>query len=184
MPISIDFFATSLHIEDPAFFKELQHFISFDEYRYEFIFINWGGHHGFSRSCCDDEQIYFSYKTHYENLLNYLREVALLKEKFAKIIIVSSTPLALANDTEKFDDTKNREVMTRNKIAYDLAVQNNLLYIDHFSLVFNNKNTFPYSDNVHFKYREENILLAAMILNVMIQNKIITEKGEIIGRWL
>ena len=38
--ISIDFFATSLHIEDPAFFKELRHFLSFEEYKYELIFLN------------------------------------------------------------------------------------------------------------------------------------------------
>lgn len=41
--IAIDFFATSYRIEDPAFFKELQHFFSFEEYRYEMILVNWGG---------------------------------------------------------------------------------------------------------------------------------------------
>ena len=70
--IAVDFFASSLHIEDPAFFKELQHFFSFEEYRYEIIFINWGAHHGLSRSCFGDEKIYFSYKTCYENFLNYI----------------------------------------------------------------------------------------------------------------
>lgn len=179
--ISIDFFATSLQLEDPAFFKELMHFISFDEYRYEFIFVNWGGHHGLSRSCAENEQIYFSYKTHYENMVNYLRETALLKEKFARIIIISSTPVVLANDTDKFDNVKNKEIFTRNKIAYELATQHNFLYIDHFGFVFNNRKNFPYADGFHFKYREESIMLAGIILNVLIQNKIITEKGEIIG---
>ena len=75
--ISVDFFATSLHIEDPAFFKELRHFLSYDEYRYEIVLINWGGHHGWHRSCANDEKIYLSYKTQYENLLNYIKDIAL-----------------------------------------------------------------------------------------------------------
>ena len=75
--ISVDFFATSLHLEDPAFFRELRNFLSYDEYKYELVFINWGGHHGFSRRCSDNQEIYISYKTHYENLLSYVGDVAL-----------------------------------------------------------------------------------------------------------
>lgn len=75
--ISVDFFATSLHIDDPAFFRELRNFLSYDEYKYELVFINWGGHHGFSRRCSDNQEIYISYKTHYENLLSYVGDVAL-----------------------------------------------------------------------------------------------------------
>lgn len=180
--ISADFFATSLHIEDPAFFKELQHFISFEEYRYEFIFVNWGGHHGFFRNCSSNPEIYFSYKTHYENLLNYLREVALLKENFAKIIIVSSTPLVLSDALNNFDELKNNEISVRNKIAYDLAIQNKFLYVDHFNLVIENKNIFSYRDGYHFNSYNENIMLAKFLIDELIKNNFITEKGEIVGR--
>lgn len=179
--VSIDFFATSLHIEDPAFFKELQHFISFEEYRYEIIFVNWGGHHGFSRTCADNPEIYFSYKTHYENLINYLHEVALIKNNASKIILVSSTPTVMKDNTNNFDDEKNREIFIRNKIAYELAVQYKFFYIDHFGLIMNNRNFFVYADSFHFGSRNESILLADFILKVLIQNKIVDEKGEIIG---
>ena len=73
--VAIDFFATSYRIEDPAFFKELQHFFSFEEYKYEMIFINWGAHHGLDKANLENPSEYHSYKTHYENLLTYTFKV-------------------------------------------------------------------------------------------------------------
>ena len=75
--IAIDFFATSYHIADPAFFKELQHFFSFEEYKYEMICINWGAHHGFSQADLNNQSDYHLYKTHYENLLTYILKAQL-----------------------------------------------------------------------------------------------------------
>ncbi|MBQ7629987.1 MAG: hypothetical protein IJS81_07215 [Selenomonadaceae bacterium] len=76
--ISVDFFATSLNIDDPAFFRELRNFLSYDEYKYEIVLINWGSHH--AKRCSDNQDMYFSYKMHYENLLNYVKDTAFLNK--------------------------------------------------------------------------------------------------------
>lgn len=178
--ISVDFFATSLHIEDPAFFKELRHFLSFDEYRYEMVLVNWGGHHGFSRSCLADAKTYFSYKTHYENLLNLVRDTAFASKMGGGTIIVNSTPEVLSSDLNVFDEPKNKEIATRNQIALELAKQYKLCYVDHFGLVIQNKPAFIYRDHVHFIDRAEYIILSKVLLQILIQSKIITETGDIV----
>ena len=96
-----------------------------------------------------------------------------------RFVIVAATPSVLPNDVNVFDKEKNLEINIRNQIAFEIAKKYKLPYVDHFNLVLQNKKLFKYKDYFHFDSHKENILLANMLCQVLILNKVITPNGDI-----
>ena len=80
----------------------------------------------------------------------------------------------MKDDVNVFDAEVNKEISVRNKIAREISAGYNLPFVDHFDFVVQNKNLFAYRDNFHFFNYEANISLAGLILNILVEKKILT----------
>ena len=172
--VSVDFYASSFHIEDEAFRREIQHLLSYGEYEHELILVGWGGHHGYARRATDDKAVYRSYRNVYERLLCYVMRYC------RQLIIVASTPVAVKGQPNKLDEYINREIVVRNQVAREAAQKYGLLYVDHYSYVMEHLGELKFRDNKHFVNPQGSQMLAQMMLDSLVAGKSILPDGTLI----
>lgn len=142
--ILFDRFGTSKALDNKYFMDSIRIFCLQEERRDLIIFNN--GLHGWHLSDTED------YSCYYEKMMNFLLEE------------YPGTPLVLALTTSVVGE-RNERVMTRNKVAQDIAVKYNLPVIDLYSASIECFDLIS-SDGVHFT-EEGYKKMAVKILDVI-----------------
>lgn len=100
-----------------------------------------GCKHGCYYKISEDSKNVLKYRELYYNFIKYLKQYS------KDIIILSSTPDKQKNNLKKWNDSSNQEIEARNNIQKEIAINNNIKFIDIYQLVkFNN---YPYIDFCH-----------------------------------
>jgi hypothetical protein len=144
--IRVDSFATSKHVTDVEFMKDLDFMIS--RGNYELIVFN-NGLHGFD---IDDE----FYKP-------ALREcLTILKDRDLRLALRSSTPILDKKNLKELNEERNPRVICRNQDVKDLAGELDLPILDIYSETIERKDLFC-PDAVHFS-EEGNRFIAEKVV--------------------
>ena len=171
--ISLDFYATSFHIEDAGFKREIEHFFSYTEYAYEIIFIGWGGHHGYARHTLQDSSVRASYKKSYEELLEYVME------RCSQVVILASTPVVTPGKLEELHSSYNPEVIERNIIANEIAQNYGLPFVDQYKFVMEHREQIKHRDTKHFVQPVAYQMIVQDLYDFMIKDGILTSDGQL-----
>ena len=145
----VDLFATSKSVADESYFKELKYVLS--EYDYKVIHFNNGLHGG---HLTDEE-----YKT------GMIKLVKILKSHPSKLVWTSSTPISAPNDTYKLD-TKNDQVISRNAVAKEIAIKNNIEIDDLYSLVLG-KGDIRLPDQYHYNEKGQQLEAESVVKSIL-----------------
>lgn len=152
----VDLFACSADLSDEMFWKYLDLFFSFDEYRQEKAQIQLGVHgvNGFGRSNRQfNSEIW---EKCYEKLINkVLRHIP-------DLTIALTTMVMKRDNIEEVDESINNIVIEKNNIARKIAEKYNLKLNDLYTLMLNQ----PHTDSVHFP-KEGSALIANQVAKVM-----------------
>ena len=137
----VDFFATSTPIVEQLFFKQLESFFEFKEYRQQkaHIQINLHGIDGVAGSKCNI--LLEDYKKAYE------RMVQIVMDCIPEVIISTYTHIVHRNNVAVIDEKVTDEIKRRNAIAVEIAGKYNLKTDDLYTAMLN----FPRRDHVHFE---------------------------------
>ena len=171
--ISLDFYATSFHIEDPWFKREIEHFFSYTEYAHEIIFVGWGGHHGYARHTLQDAGVRASYKKSFEEMLEYVMD------KCAQVVVLASTPVVTPGKLEELHSSYNPEVIERNIIAKEIAQSYNLPFVDQYKFVMEHREQIKHRDTKHFVQPAAYQMIVQDQYDFLIKNGILTADGQL-----
>lgn len=136
----IDFFAGSADILDGAYWKSLDLFFSYSEYRQinAHIQIGVNGIDGVGNSVCSNDIA--AWEKNYEKLVNYVLNY------IPNLTIALTTPVHRKDNILIIDDKINNEIIKRNQVAKKIAEKYKLPINDLYTLMFNE----PHRDWVHF----------------------------------
>lgn len=158
----VDFFATSTNISDDKFYKTLELFFSYEEYRQCKAQIQIGVHgingfNGFvnaiqSNSIDDFEKAY-------EKLVTYVLKY------IPDLTIALSTSVVKPDNLSELDEKINNEIIKRNQIAKKIAEKYKLKVNDLYSLMLSE----PHRDRINFPIegREHMAKYAAKAMNIL-----------------
>lgn len=170
---AVDLFAASFSIHD----KRLSDWISLlfkdNEYQYDFIVLNYGGHHGFSRLCSGSLEEYEAYRENYTELLEYLLK------RCEKVICVTGTSEVLDTEIGTIDQDIEQEIIVRNRIVREAADANCVDMFDLYSLMRDKMDVFTYVDRQHFN-RSADYFISYHLVGFLLSRKCISE--ELINR--
>ncbi len=158
----VDFFATSTNISDDKFFKSLDLFFSYREYRQYKAQIQIGVHgingfNGFVNSIQSNSIEDFE-KT-YEKLVTYVLKY------IPDLTIALATSVVKLSNLSELDEKINNEIIKRNQIAKKVAEKYKLKVNDLYTLMFNE----PHRDRMHFHVegREQMAKYVAKAMNLI-----------------
>lgn len=155
---SVDLFASSFAIYDEMLNNNIEMIFKSNDYKYDFIVLHYGGHHGFSRMCSCSEEYYVEYYKNYAKLVKFLLE------KTKKVVLMTGTSEVMENNTGMIDTTLEDEIIVRNKIVVDIGQRYNCDVFDLYKLMKEKLNSFIYVDRQHFT-READICISYYLLN-------------------
>lgn len=160
----VDFFGTSARISDIMFWKQLECFLSFDEYQYDGIQIQLG-YHGICLEQDDKANALEIWEGAYETL------VQKLKKRTTNIVLASATHTVIFPNRRQMsifeymiykwklkmygakaeikDFEKNAIIQLRNEKVKEIALNNNLKFLDLYNLMIDSN--FRHIDGVHFE---------------------------------
>lgn len=155
---AVDLCAMSATVTDELLGKLLNAFFGVEEYTYEYICLQIGGQHGFGKLCCQSDTERGNFKAAYRKI------VLELKERCDKFLIISSTPTVLKEDLEKYNAERNREILCRNEIQKEVALEIECPYVDLWETVLNKGCT--HTDYIHFD-KEGNQYIAGLVADAL-----------------
>ncbi len=173
LQVSIDFYASSFHIEEKAFKREIEHFLDYNEYEHEIIFVGWGTHHGFARHTRDNDDIKASYRKCYKELLEYVMD------RCRQVVVLAGTPVMTQGNLKEFDPNVNPEVIERNIIAQEIAREYNVPFVDHYKFVLEHREEVQHRDRKHFVQPKSYQLLVQDLYDSLFQNGILNADGQL-----
>lgn len=143
----VDLFATSACLTDEMYYKQLELFLSFAEYREEKIQLHIGVHNinNFldAKERCSLEQ--------FEELVDKL--ITLLQQRVSPKIILATTTLARAmNEAETFVPYVNEEIQKENAVVRKIARDRGLLLNDLEEYMDHGEVKFEHTDFAHFDH--------------------------------
>ncbi len=139
----IDFFATSASITEDIFWKQLDHFFSYEEYRQKKAHIQIGFHGIVNSTGYNRKAAEFSYEE-YEKSFEKLVQTVM---KYVPVVVVAlTTPVVKQSDLSVLDEYINGEIIKRNNIAAKVAKKYNLKINNLYSLMLDDEHV----DRVHF----------------------------------
>lgn len=169
---AVDLFASSFSIHD----KRLEDYIDIlfrgDEYKYEFIVLHYGGHHGFSRLCSESPEEYEAYLKKYTGLLRKLTA------KCEKVVCVTGTSEVLDTNVDTIDLQAEREIIIRNQIVSAAAHANCVEIFDLYGLMKESGGRYTYFDRQHFN-RNSDYYISYHLLKFMMSRGVIS--GEVVN---
>lgn len=166
---AVDLFASSFSLHDGRLEDYINLLFKNDEYRYDFLVLNYGGHHGFSRLCHENPKEYEAYRERYSGLVRYLLE------KCKKIVCVTGTSEATGGDVKIIDEEVEREVVARNQIVADVARVYGLEVFDLHDLMKRNRKVYTHFDRWHFNV-DSDYFTSYHLLQFMKERDIIDSK--------
>lgn len=136
----VDFFAGSADILDDAFWRCLDLFFSYSEYRQTKANIQIGvnGIDGVGNSVCSNDIV--AWEERYEKLVNCILKY------IPDLTIALTTSVHRKDKILIIDERINNEIIKRNKVAKKIAEKYRLPINDLYTLMFNE----PHRDWVHF----------------------------------
>lgn len=156
----IDLCAFSASITDDLTDKMLAGFFSVSEYSYECIGIQLGGQHGFKNLQCHiNKKDRETFKELYQK---YVRK---LRSRCGNIFFISYTPTVLDENLQIYNINRNNELICRNEIVREVALETHSLYIDLWSMLLDRK--CEHIDKIHFD-RKTNLYIAAKVARELI----------------
>lgn len=152
----VDFFATSTSISDDKFYKTLDLFFSYEEYRQYKAHIQIGVHgiDGFGNAIQSNSIEEF--EKAYEKLITYVLKY------IPDLTIALTTSVVKLDNLSELDEKINNEIIKRNQIAKKIAEKYKLEVNDLYSLMFSE----PHRDRVHFP-KEGSEKIAHKVAEVM-----------------
>ena len=166
---AIDLFAASFSIYDRRLEDHIDMLFKYGDYKYDFIVLNYGGHHGFSKRCSESTEVYQTYSEKYTKLLKYLLS------KCDKVICATGTSEVLDSDVNTIDPDIECEIIARNQIVLDAAYANHVEVFDLYGLMKRNRDIYTYRDRQHF-YGEANCFISYNLLLDMLSKNIISKE--------
>lgn len=166
---AVDLFAASFSIHDKCLDAYIDTFFKGDEYKYDFVILHYGGHHGFSRLCSENEEEYTAYQKKYEKLLRRLQE------KCEKVVCVTGTSEVLDTDVSTIDQKIEREIIVRNQIVSDVARANGIAIFDLYDLMKRNRERYTYVDRWHLN-RDSDYFISYNLLEFILSENVICKK--------
>lgn len=166
---AVDLFASSFSIHDKRLVDCIDLMFNNNEYQYDFIILNYGGHHGFSRLCSESLEVYAAYQEEYEKLLKYLME------KCKKVVCMTGTSEVLDEDVNVIDQIREQEIIIRNRIVQEVAGQNAVDVFDLYSLMKKNRDVYSYHDRQHFN-RSADYFISYHLVRFLLARKHITKQ--------
>lgn len=167
---SVDLFATSAAITDISFMRDVEFFLSYDEYQYSIIVFQCGLHHGLNMRCCQD----MLYENRWEQ--DFTKLVKIAEAHCEDIIFLSGTPQMCASQTTKRNEEINIEIRKRNQIIKRIADKREKKYIDVYSSTIGAE----YIDAQHFAKKGYDII--AKVLEKQIEDSISERWEKIIAK--
>lgn len=136
----VDLLATSFEVSENISFKVLVDFFNINcSYHYDYIFFNWGFHHGYYIQCMDDE----NYRIRIKDILDYLLtkccHIYFLTGTYEN---VKDSPICVKH---------NDEINQRSIIFKDECKTRKIGLVDLSVLQQENSNLFEYIDRFHFR---------------------------------
>lgn len=169
---SVDLFATSAAITDISFKRDVEFFLSYDEWQYSIIVFQCGLHHGLNMRCCQDAL----YESKWEQ--EFAQLVKMTEAHCEDIIFLSGTPEVYASQTTKLNEKINIEIRKRNQIIKRIADKWEKKYIDVYSSTIG----VGYVDAQHFMKKGYDII--AKVLEKQIEDSISESWEKIIAKSL
>lgn len=166
---AIDLFASSFSIYDSRLADNIELLFKGDEYQYDFIVLNYGGHHGFSRLCSASSKEYRRYQEQYKKLLKRLMQ------ECPKIICVTGASEVLDTDVNTIDLKIEHEIVARNRIVMEAAHENCIEVFDLYDLMAKNRGVYAYTDRQHFK-RDSDYFISYHMLEFMLTKNVISKE--------
>lgn len=170
---AVDLFAASFSIHDSRLADHMELLFQGDEYQYDFIVLNYGGHHGFSRLCSADIKEYRCYQKQYQKLLRRLMR------ECPKVICVTGASEVLDTDVHTIDLNIEQEIVARNQIVHETARENGVAVFDLYALMAENRGVYAYTDRQHFK-RDSDYFISYHMLEFMLTQNILCK--ELVNR--
>lgn len=166
---AIDLFAASFSIHDKRIENYMDILFRDDEYKYDFIVLHYGGHHGFSRLCSENSGEYMAYMERYIGLLRSLTE------KCEKVVCVTGTSEVMDTNVTMIDQRREHEIIARNQIVSDAARLDCIDVFDLYGLMKSNWGTYTYFDRQHFN-RNSDYFISYNLIEFMRSRNIINQR--------
>lgn len=151
MGVPCSFLGTSASYNDEMFFRELEFFFSFEEYKFSCIIIQLNSH-GLKD---------FSYTEE-----NYKRLFNLLQKRSKKIFVLSLTHVTFPN-SQKDNFEVNELVLKANAFTYQYCLKHQFPFLDLYNIMKNSG--YRHVDHIHFE-RAADVYMASEIGKFVINN--------------
>lgn len=143
---AFDYIGTSSSFDDPCFYNVFEAFFKNNFYKYNQIFCNIGAKHCWYINTVNRQEDSQRYEKNFSKFIKYI------KKRGLHVVILLTPPNRLAEDVQKWDDEKNKEIKNRNKIQSKVAEREKIITIDLYDMVM--KKQYAYRDNYHFLERQ------------------------------
>ena len=163
--IAVDCIASSSYVDDVLLEKEIELFLSFEEYYHSVAIINLGFHHGLERSVrCNmaDRDLFRK---------SYLRIIRQLQKQVERILLVSGTHHVISNRIAEMDEEINREIEARNEVVFELSEKYHLEFIDLYHFFHERHTCFPHKDYVHFVESADELMAGIVFYEGILKTK-------------
>lgn len=156
--LAIDLFAASFTMEDSWFWKSLHDFFDTVKLKYDVIIIHYGFHHGWHKKCHSNVDDYKEFSGYYNKL------VIEMKRCCSNVIVMAGADTFCEDELNEAYLAQRMEIVTRNEIAKKAAVDNEVEFLDLFTLMKEKGRGYSYKDWIHFEQRA-NAFIAYEILS-------------------
>ncbi len=144
--LPVDFFATTAAMDDKMFWKTLDLFLEYEDYRWQKAHIQIGVHSIDGMFWAKRNVDLLEYEKTYERLVCTIREIV------PDLTIATTTKVVNSKDLSSIDAYVTEEIKKRNEIAVRIAEKYGLPVNDLFKKMYN----WPHRDKVHFTLEGRN----------------------------
>lgn len=159
--IQVDLFAATFAITDDLFWDNLRCFLD-GGYQYKLIVINYGFHHGFAMQCKMNEKNASIFKRGYQKLIEMCQQLC------DEIVIMTGTSFALEDNINMIDTELEQEVLARNTIVKQAAMDMGCNIFDLYHLMRTRGREYKYIDYVHFEQKAYSFIAYEIVTSLAV----------------